>query len=676
MPFLMLLVDTKINYIGGDSLTKTPPTWRKRAAWSMPKRKLTPKKQGQLDRCLQVPGASERAVHEIWNICREDDGANISRRTFMDTVQSVLGPWKDCSFEQAFECHDGTMVNLPLMQLQPLVETVCEQSLAFTNALKQSFEKNKFLTPIIYCDECTAGNVLSVDKARKACLFYMTWVETWHYLKNQSMWLPIAAIQSDCLNLLQGGPSAVVVAILTNLWTVENEHSFGISCRGLNFTFRQKQKGLLIADNEGIRAVYSSKGSSGIRPCLHCSNVVKRDTNISRFDDFFVEVSAWQGFQPVTDEEIFQMADSMQHCATKAELEMTEKCAGFSFVPNSLLFTEQRWKLGPSRILTDYMHTYLANGIASWEIALFVQTIVDHTSITLDMLRTCALGAGWKGTRSSGKTANYLGRLFDSRMFGEGLYKGQAHHTLALAFLLRYYGETTIDPSGQVPKKFFDSFGVLCDILSHVRSLQNRTVRLEPDETNRLQTLQERHQQEFGRAYGGQYYKPKHHHRFHLASNFLFTGCVVTCEPMESKHMIYKSGVADRQKHNIYEHALFSASVLHRLVKAWVDNLKKNGLPFWELLPPTRKATVDDQIIFATNDVQESASCYLLSCKIMAGDILCWDAYGGLIETWFSCPSTLAVRCQKMDLVSRPWFRKGTDRTIPQDLFPKMCLIC
>ncbi|CAK8992873.1 Uncharacterized protein SCF082_LOCUS3253, partial [Durusdinium trenchii] len=32
------------------------------------------------------------------------------------------------------------------------------------------------------------------------------------------------------------------------------------------------------------------------------------------------------------------------------------------------------------------------------------------------------------------------------------------------------------------------------------------------------------------------------------------------------------------------------------------------------------------------------------------GDIICWDAYGGLIETWFSCPSTLAVRCQKMDL--------------------------
>ena len=45
--------------------------------------------------------------------------------------------------------------------------------------------------------------------------------------------------------------------------------------------------------------------------------------------------------------------------------------------------------------------------------------------------------------------------------------------------------------------------------------------------------------------------------------------------------------------------------------------------------------------------------CYLLSAKLTVGDVLIFGQTAGIIDKWFSSASGLAVRCRRLDLVSR-----------------------
>lgn len=120
-----------------------------------------------------------------------------------------------------------------------------------------------------------------------------------------------------------------------------------------------------------------------------------------------------------------------------------------------------------------------------------------------------------------------------------------------------------------------------------------------------LAALQQKHQTLFAAAYGQQH-KPKHHHRMHIPTQWLAAGVPVNCEPLESKHRLYKSGVADRQVGQVRNHESFSASVLCRLLQTSLDIVKKHGLPLWELLPPIKEASLDDKVLLATTSLQTS----------------------------------------------------------------------
>ena len=117
--------------------------------------------------------------------------------------------------------------------------------------------------------------------------------------------------------------------------------------------------------------------------------------------------------------------------------------------------------------------------------------------------------------------------------------------------------------------------------------------------------LQRKHQTLFAEAYGEQH-KPKHHHRMHIPSQWLAAGVPVNCEPLESKHRLYKFGTADRQVGQVRNHEGFSASVLCRLLQTSLDIVKKHGLPLWELLPPIKEASLDDKILLATTTLHTS----------------------------------------------------------------------
>lgn len=573
----------------------------------MPKRALSTDSQNRLLRGIQVAGASERAVHELWNIFHDED-EQISRGFFTDMVEEGLAPWKEVTSAVSFKSEDGHQQEIRITDLRRYLEKVCLESTCFREALIKASSGTGSLTPVLYCDEATAGNVLAVDKARKAALFYMGYIECWHLLKHEAMWIPLCCVQSQCVATLQGGLSRIMSWMVEHFLCEEFTNGF---LAHPDLTIKHAQKAFFLGDLDAVRAVYSLKGSAGLRCCILCKNVVKAHSGVVEHDPYFVEISAASGFDPNSDLEIFSICDTLSHCRNKSELAQREKVSGITYDPDSLMLSpENRGKLPPSNILNDYMHVYLCNGVASWEIALLVEKICSHTNLTRELLSGAAVAAGWRGTSDSIKCRpHYVPGLFHERMFGDGLYKGQAHQTAAIVPLLRYYLDTVVGPSGQLPTDVIESFTCLSNCVSFISKLSLLMRRISEKETQHLDRLQRLHQQLFAKVYPD-HIKPKHHVRFHLPEQFLKTGVFLSCECLESRHKQYKSGVANHQRSTIKNFALFSRRVLLRFLQINLKFLQEKGLAFWQLAPPIQEATLDDKLSLATMTLMTSERCF------------------------------------------------------------------
>ena len=115
------------------------------------KRRLPLLDERKFRRAVSVRGASERAAAEIWNIIQSDE-KQISRGRAERLVAAELKPWIDAMQDEPFLRHDGSTVALPVVDLKPCLQHLCQKSVDFRHAIEKALEKGP-LTPIIFCDE-------------------------------------------------------------------------------------------------------------------------------------------------------------------------------------------------------------------------------------------------------------------------------------------------------------------------------------------------------------------------------------------------------------------------------------------------------------------------------------------------------------------------------------------
>ena len=144
-----------------------------------------------------------------------------------------------------------------------------------------------------------------------------------------------------------------------------------------------------------------------------------------------------------------------------------------------------------------------------------------------------------------------------------------------------------------------------------LRKLQHAVVATGSNEVELLNRSQRQHQDLFCKAYGHLARKPKHHHRFHLADSMKATKQLLGCDPLDAKHQLYKDMVGRNQRSNVPNYEKFSAAVLKRLCNASVERLARNGLPFWQLMPPMEVASLEDHLLLASHQVQKSISALI-----------------------------------------------------------------
>ena len=366
------------------------------------------------------------------------------------------------------EClgHDGQPREVVVADLQKLLQFACGKAPAWLRLLRGAAQTaaGRPLKLVLFWDECRGGNVLNPLPSKKMGMFYVTLAElSPRALLNADSWLPFAVIPSMVVEDVEGGISRVTRAVVARLAGEQPLRVHG----DLWLSF---QLHAALSDMEGLRQLYSAKGSAGLRPCLLCSNVVKRDSELADADEGLVEVSAWDRrlFTPVTDEALFAVCDAMlRHPpATQKARDRLEKTSGVVIDPNGLLFDPAlRRLLPPSRMLLDPLHCYFQGGVASWESAWFISRLTTEADLGLSQIQAAATAVAWTGGATrAGSGTSYRSNLFHTRRWSEDVFRGEVKDLRRALPLLFFLSEQRCAGQGALAAER-ESFAALMELL-------------------------------------------------------------------------------------------------------------------------------------------------------------------------------------------------------------------
>ena len=525
--------------------------------------------------CLAFPGVSENALYKVLD---KVNAINGSSSRFRNIIAAGVKRFKqEFTFERALQCKDSGEMNLVIAHPHLLIELFARHSRDYAGYVASALAKHDQLTPIIYHDECTPGDVLQPDPAKKTTLFYINFVELGAALRIESTWLPVAMFLHGAAGNIKGGLSALTSEILLSLQPPSSQLHRGIAIQlnGKPLLLRcNTSKFFAIYDDSAQKHTNENKGASGLKPCLTCKNILKKGSNLAHRDDYFLEISSCEvgKFQASSDAEIFQAVDSllMAHGrVSEKRLEQMETELGFNCEPNGLLANHiARSVLPPSRNLNDGMHCYFSNGVASWEVARYMKAL-NSIGVDREDIQTICCEISWcRPSSFQHRSPAHTRQLFNEKRFTQDNYKGMASDVIQIMPLLEFVAETVV-PLDQIRAETA-SFVALCDACRELARVKNNTSA--PDATV-LQKLQVEHQRLFVTAYGEDACKPKHHLRLHLPMQIHRHGFYVDCFPMEEKHKFFKSLVANRLGSLVRKPEAFQIAGLSRLVQHQCERL-------------------------------------------------------------------------------------------------------
>lgn len=450
---------------------------------------------------------------------------------------------------------DGRLIDIPMVQLDRLVQAKCRACPSFGDLLSQAILQagTAGMHAVLYVDEAVPGNVLRPDNHRRSYLVYVTWMNLQRACTSEFAWCTIASIRQTLLNQIQGGLPAVIAALLDKL--AEPFEGFAVEGSAGPQLLRTTLVSLL-ADEPALKCSVSAKSHAGMRPCLRCRNAlaIRHGERAG-----FVDISShnFEAFLPQTKQQVCEYMRLLSGLKTKGKLEESQKLLGWIYNPSSIV-CRQSCPLTVERCMYDAMHCLWCNGIVGLEISLFLRAARDSIGFKLSQL--AALGdLPWKAGVDSAQAAPLLHAKLLS--FAED-YKGDSKQTMALLPLLVYYARTVLQPAG-VPADAVQSLTLLCLVCMQVKLLKLEAC---PASCSRLLDLQQQHLEGFKSCYTREKVRPKHHFSLHLAEQAQAMRRMLDCFVTERKNKTFK-----QQALSICNWDTFESSVLLRLLKADVE---------------------------------------------------------------------------------------------------------
>ena len=272
--------------------------------------------------------------------------------------------------------------------LHALLEHVIRISSFYKDLMQQCIaEHGNVLRLLLYYDELTPGDAFAPDNRRKHWVIYTAFMEFGQAcLSREEAWLPIGIIRNTKVQKIDGGISNVIRLLLRS-WC------------GRPMLLKELQELITIgsvcslADLDAHRAVSQHMGTSSLRPCTKCRNVMKKGHKSCTARSWQVDITCkdFQKFDIATDEDIFQTLDLLQktHEATvpraprarvprarvpRGTVAELEKAHGFHHNPYSMYMDMplRSYVLPVRGVMYDPMHTMYQNGVFTIGVSQFL----------------------------------------------------------------------------------------------------------------------------------------------------------------------------------------------------------------------------------------------------------------------------------------------------------------
>ena len=606
-----------------------------------PTRKRARRDVEQLQECLaEEAGTSIAAVRRIWNRAASVEGGAeaLSEWELRQMDMARLAGAKATLVRVDMQPAARGAAPLPLYVAQPsaLLRHAVQRCPAWAAAVDAAMNaaQGAPLQMVIYHDDVTTGNILAPRKDKKCTLIYLGLRDMCTQMAHEDAWLPVAFLLREHVAGVAGGLAAVLRHVSNTLHAEESLLGFPLPLPSGARWCVLGPRTLFLGDMDAQRATWSFKGSAGLKPCMHCLNVLSKDSGLSGHPFVEIDEPSLQNCVAFKDADVFSFAEELAATERAGARAEKEKLCGINHCPEGLLLDRAgRQHLPPSAALTDAFHCYFSNGCASWELGFMVECLRKEGA----PLAALQEAIEWRRP-GSGKSPWRGAKLWlHPKMWDKEGYKGDGHQAWALVPLLFLLASEHLGDRAHCRDKL-RSFGCLARICHELRCLLYLYRPIVPADVDRLVELQSEHQKAFVVAWGRAAIKPKHHHRLHVPAAAVALGRLPSTEQHEKKHRCVKgTGVLDRRKRVLHaDPASLQLAVLPRLIESTLRCVG-GGLGEWG--PVMDGAVyVEEELQHALKDgtLQAVPALQLGLASLRADDLLLWQGRAGLVTRCLS----------------------------------------
>ena len=469
------------------------------------------------------------------------------------------------------ELADGARFGWTVARLQELLPAALDRCDAFRSAVADALSRtpcspDRPWNLVIYLDEVTPGNPLRPDNQRKIIAFYVGFLELGHLLRIEQFWLCVGVLRASIAKQVVGGVSAVVRALLRSLLLgPQSVAKVGIPaclspgvCRIVWARVRR-----ILADEAACKAVWCTKGASGIRPCCDCKNVVSDRSDLHKHDTQLVPLSCVEPslFDPMPHDGLHRTHDMLAAMVvsgrSKVDINRAEQASGLVYNAHGVLAdAELRAHVDLRANARDPMHVMFVGGVLNTEMwAVLNAWRRVRKGFSWKVLREW-FAAAWRYPAARAKHMSLPKIFTDTREEASNAAQSMklgASELMAVYSIIRHFVEVEVLPSGLIPLACA-SYLACCRAVDHYTAMKHSL-------TRGGRSMYADAVAEAGRchvaAYGIELWRPKNHYWYHTGSQWEEDGLVLDCWVHERKHQAIKAA-AD----HVHNTRAFESSVL------------------------------------------------------------------------------------------------------------------
>ena len=462
--------------------------------------------------------------------------------------------------------------------LEKLLNVLRRESRSFAIELGRIIrESSGPLSLILYADGITPGAILAPENKRKEVIWYTSFLEFGTKLCYEELWMTIATCKSSYAKKFPAGWSGLTRKVLRELFVQQDISGRGVRLGSCNVRINFHA---LLGDEEALNYMWFTKGASGTVPCAILCSVTNKPKpadveagvrSLSDRSDLIQDITCSDcskiGLR--TDADVWNFVDQVGAAAASSDapkLKQLQQCYGFNYHPDALLFDhELRRHIKPATTnRNDAQHVLYANGLVGAEMALFLRSTKEeygkyfkevraemqewhHPTAWHTPPKACFSEAREKSCHEFLKASatELLGMYKCFRKFAVDAYSNATKVASQLDSLLKLFRVCDLVTDAMRCKPGRDVEALACS----------------------METAIADYLEAFKKAYGAENMRFKHHMLMHLPNQLRKDGLLVTCWPLERKHI-----VALQSLQNYCQYEDLGLGPLSRMINAQVQH--------------------------------------------------------------------------------------------------------